>query len=198
MLSFSAFAQNFEGEIIYTNSYKSKTPQIKADQLSAMMGDKQTYLYKDGNYKSTLNGQVVQWQLYLKKDNKLYNKMATSENLLWNDASVQGDEVLDIKINKGVTEILGYKCDEIILKCKSGTQKFYFSSKLAVDPSLFVKHKLGNWYDFISKAKALPLKTIIENDQFVITSTAVKVTKKVIEASVFALPKGAKTEKSPY
>ena len=196
LLSFSAFAQNFEGEISYNLSYKSSNAQLKPEQLSAMMGNAQIYSYKDGNYKSAVNGQMMQWQIYRKADNKVYSKMATSASVFWNDASVQGDEVLSAKINKGVVEILGYKCDELILECKSGIQKFYYNSKLAVDPALFINHKFGNWYDLVSRSKALPLKMIINNGQFEITSIATKVTPKKVEATIFDLPAVAKLEKS--
>lgn len=198
LLSFSSFAQNFEGEITYAVSFTSKNSQLKAEQLVAMMGNQQTYTYKEGNYKSAMNGQMMQWQLYLKKDNNLYSKMTASPNVFWNDAAVQGDEVLSSKINKGVETILGYKCDELVLECKSGLQKYYFNSKLAVDPSLFVNHKFGNWYEFVSRAKALPLKSVVDNGQFEITSIATKVTPKKVNITVFALPADTKLEKSPY
>ena len=84
-------------------------------QWTSVMGSTQEYLIKGSDYKSIANGTLVQWQLYINKDNKLYNKMSNSETAFWNDASVQGDEVLKVEVNKGVTEILGYKCDEVIL-----------------------------------------------------------------------------------
>ncbi|MFC6095109.1 hypothetical protein ACFPVY_00490 [Flavobacterium qiangtangense] len=198
LLSFSAFAQNFEGEISYDVTYKSENPQLKPEQLASMMGNKQTYTIKDGNYKSAINGQMLQWQLYVKSANKLYTKMSNSESVFWNDASVQGDEVISAKVNKGVIEILGYNCDELVLECKSGVQKYYFNSKLAVDPALFVNHKFGNWYDFVSRSKALPLKSIVNSGPLEIHSVATKVTPKKLEASFFSLPAGVKLEKSPY
>lgn len=198
LLSVSVFAQNFEGEIIYNISYKSSTPQLKTEQLSAMMGNMQTYSYKNGNYKSVFNGQVVQWMMYAKAENRIYSKMSTASTIYWNDASLNDDTVISAKLNEGVVEILGYKCDEILLECKMGMQKFYFNSKLAVDPALFVNHKLGNWYDFVSRSKALPLKMEINNGQFEIISVATKVTPKKLENSLFALPTDAKIEKSPY
>ena len=93
-----------------------------------MMGTTQEYLIKDGNYKSSANGTFFQWQLYINKDNKLYNKMSNSPTIFWNDGSVNPDEVIKAEINQGVIEILGYQCDELILTCKSGIQKYYFSS----------------------------------------------------------------------
>lgn len=128
-----------------------------------MLGTTQNYFTQNGNYKSTTNGKLVLWQLYLNKENRLYNKMSNSETIYWNDCSIQGDNVLNVKITKNTATVLNMQCNEIILTCTSGIQKYYFNSKLSVNPNLFKNHKLGNWYDYISKAKAFPLKMVIEN-----------------------------------
>jgi len=193
-----AYAQNFEGKIIYNNSFKSKSPQITGEQLTVMMGDNMEYYIKEGNYKSTTNGSFVQWQLYVNKDNKLYNKMSNSETVYWNDASVNEDPVVNATVNKGVAEIMGHKCDELILVCKSGVQKYYFNSKFAVSPAYFTNHKYGNWYEFISRSSAVPLKSVIDNSQFTMESTATEIKPMKLDLSFFALPPGVKTEKNPY
>jgi hypothetical protein len=163
-----------------------------------MLGNTQNYLVKGGDYKSIANGKLMQWQLYINKDNKLYNKMANSDIVYWNDASIQGDEVIKIEINKNVVEILGYKCDEIVLTCKSGIQKYYFNSKISIDPKVFINHKFGNWYDYLSKSNALPLKMILENPQFTTISIATEIKPMKLEVNTFELPAGVKTEKSKY
>lgn len=124
--------------------------------------------------------------------------MANSETLLWNDGAINSDTVLKAELNKGIIEILGYKCDELLLTCKSGVQKYYFNSKLSVDPTLFVNHKFGNWYEFVSRSKSLPLKSIIDNAQFTFESVATEVIPMKIEKGVFELSTEAKTLKSPY
>jgi hypothetical protein len=198
LTTMTVFGQPFEGKITYTNSYKSKNPKITDQRWTSMMGSTQEYLIKDGDYKSIGNGTLVQWQLYANNDNKLYNKMSNSETAFWNDASVQGDEILNVEINKNVTEVLGYKCDEIILTCKSGVQKYYFNSKLSVNTKLFINHKFGNWYDYLSKANSLPLKSIIDTAQFSMESVATEVKSMKLDTKTFELPTSIKTEKSLY
>jgi len=133
LTTFASIGQPFEGKIIYTNSYKSKMPNVTDGQFTSMMGATQEYFIKNGNYKSLANGTFLQSQYYVSSENKLYTKMANSEAFLWNDGATNPDEVLKSEVNKGVTEILGYKCDELVLTCKSGIQKYYFNSKLSVD-----------------------------------------------------------------
>ena len=198
LTTMTVFGQSFEGKIFYANTYKSKNPKMTDQQWTSMMGSTQEYLIKGGDYKSIANGTFVKWQLYINKDNKLYNKMSNSETAFWNDASVQGDEILKAEINKGVTEVLGYKCDEVILACKSGVQKYYFNSKLSVDTKLFANHKFGNWFDYLSKSNSLPLKSVIETAQFTMESVATEVKPMKFDTKTFELPAGIKTEKSPY
>lgn len=168
------------------------------EQFTTMMGSKQEYFIKNGDYKSLGNGSFFQWQLYVNKDNKVYSKVANSDTLLWNDGAVNPHKVLNAEINKAVTEILGYKCDELVLTFKDGTQKYYFSTALSVDAKLFINHKYGNWYDFLSKSYSLPLKSIIDNEQFTSISTAIEVKEMKFDNSFFELPADAKTMKSPY
>lgn len=194
----TGFSQNFEGEIIYTNSFKSKNPQVTDQQWTSMLGSTQEYYIKEGDYKSVTNGTFMQWQQYINKDNMLYTKMSNSDTAFWNDGSIQGDEVLKIEVNKNVIEILGYKCDEVILTCKSGLQKYYFNSKLSVDTKLFTNHKFGNWFDYLSKSNSLPLKSIIDTAQFTMESTSTEIKPMKLDAKLFELPDGIQTEKSPY
>ena len=195
----AVIAQSFEGKIAYQLSYKSKLPSMTDEQWRSIGGSQHEYYFKDGNYKTVVSaGAMMQWQLFIKKDNRLYTKFANSETILWNDAAINQDSVLSSQLNKGVTQVNGYTCDELVLTCKSGIQKYYYSSKINVDPSLFVNHKYGNWYDYLSKAGALPLKYTFDMPQFVMEATASQVVAMAIEDSVFLLPADAKTAKSSF
>jgi hypothetical protein len=194
------FGQSFEGKIIYQNTWKSKIPNVTDEQFATMMGKVQDYVIKDGNYKNATNGSFLLWQIYINKDNKLYAKTSGSPAIYYNDATINTDEVLKAEINKGITEILGFKCDELVLTCKTGIQKFYFSAsaKLKIDASLFANHKYGNWYDIISRTNSIPLKMVIYNPQFVVESVAIEIIPQKVDEALFTLPADAKIERSPY
>ena len=198
LFAIPSFGQAFEGKIVYQSTYKSKTPNMTDEQFAAMLGSTQEYFIKNGDYKTVTNGSLVLWQLYVNKDNKLYTKMSNSETAYWNDGAVNPDEVLKAAINKNVAEILGYPCDEVVLTCKSGLQKYYFNTKLSVDITLFTNHKFGNWYDYLLKANSLPLKMIIDNAQLSFESLATEVTPMKLDKAFFELPANTATTKSPY
>ncbi|MFT4848024.1 MAG: hypothetical protein ACI83B_000549 [Sediminicola sp.] len=194
----TVFGQNFEGQITYSNTYKSQNPKMTGQQWLKMMGDTQNYSIKNGNYKAISNGSMFQWLIYVNSENMLYTKMANSEIALWNDGMVNADTVLNAVVNKNVINILGYDCDELILTCKSGIQKYYFNTSLKVDISLFENHKFGNWYAFLKESNSLPLKMIVSNPQFIMESIATEVKEMKINESDLQLPENLKTTKSPY
>lgn len=198
LFAITSFGQTFEGKIVYKNTYKSKMPNVTDEQFTTMMGSTQEYFIKNGDYKSVANGSFFQWQLYVNKDNKLYSKTADSEILLWQDVATNSDEILKAEVKKEVIEVLGYKCDELILTTKSGTEKYYFNTKLSVDTKRFVNHKFGNWYAFLSKANSLPLKSIVDNTQFTLESVATEVKEMKLDKTFFELPANSKLKKSPY
>lgn len=198
VLSSIASGQSFEGKIIYQVHYKSKHPNVQDQQFNSMMGTVQEFLIKGPDYKYSSNGSIFQWQLYNSKANKLYKKMTNSDFIQWNDAGTNSDKVISVVLNKGVAEILGYKCNEVVLTCKSGVQKYYFNEKFAVDISLFKNHLYGNWYEFLKVSQSLPLKSIIESQQFTVESVATEVIEMKPEDKEFRVPDKAKTAKNPY
>lgn len=198
IITLQVSAQTFEGRITYQNTFKSKSPKVSDEQFRAMMGERQEYYIKGGDYKSVMKGGMIEWQLYRNKDNKLYNKTGMGDAIFWSDAGSNPDEVLKAEIHKAAAVILGYKCDELVLTCKSGIHKYYFASQLGVDPKLFARHKFGNWAFLMSKMQALPLKMIIDNKQFTVQNVAVEVKPMKLDAKFFELPAGVQVMKAPF
>lgn len=198
-LFFALRAQSFEGKIIYSMKIESKLPNVSDEQFTQMLGDTQEYFIRKNYYKSVMNGKVLQWQIYQPAENKLYNKMNTTDTLYWNDAGENKDAVLSEKIVRNADTILGYACDELLLTCLGGTQAYWFAKNVApVDASLYKQHKLSNWFYVLNRTHALPLKYRIDNPQFTLTSTAVSLLPMKLSDALFALPAGAKTTKSMY
>jgi len=198
LFTLTSSAQNFEGKIVYRNSYRSKLTNVSDTQFAAMMGSTNEYYIKGGDYKSLWNGSILQWQVYNRDNNKLYTKMATSGAVLWKDAAEADAEIISTELHPAVTDILGYRCDELVLTTSNGIHKYYFSKRLGADASLYTAHSFGGWNNYLSKAGALPLKMIVETEQFTITSMAVEVRDMPLDAAFFKLPTEITLAKSPY
>ena len=191
-----AYCQNFEGEMILKYSFTSKTPALTSERLEALIGNKQEYFIKDGDYKSLLNGGMITMQLYDKQSNRIYNKRPNSDTLYWLDASVNADNVTGYEIKKNAATVLGYPCDALILTTKTGTTTLYYSNKFKLDSSDYKKHQYGNWAFFTAKSGALPLKTIIENAQFKIEMVVTEIKPMKLEDSFFKIGAGVPVKMS--
>jgi len=180
-------SQAFEGKISYTNSYRSKTPHLNDQQLGTMMGTTQDYYIKGADYKSIFNGTFVKMQLYRSDENRSYALTAKSDSLYWEDYSKNNDIATRIVVEKAKETVVGVICDVLVVYTPKTKTSYYYNTKYAVDPARFEQHNFGNWYYLLSKTKALPLKTISENDQFILISTAVSITPMKLEGSLFEI-----------
>ena len=192
------FAQSFEGEIIYQNSYKSKAAGFSDEQVKSMLGSHEEYYIKDGNYKIVTNGSVVASYYYHAKENKLYTEFQDGDRMYWNDAADNKDSVISFEVRKNAIKLLSYTCDELILHTRKGTQIYDYTSQLQIDPSLFVNHKFGNWYYYLKIAKAVPLRMVIEQDQVIMISEVVSLKPMKLSDDFFVLPAVSEIVKSPY
>ncbi len=184
-------AQIFEGKVVYNNRFTSKIKNLSDEQLQMFIGSKQEYFIKGGHYKSLLNGRALVMQLYNQEDNRLYNQRANTDTLYWFDASKNTDEVKNVEIRHNAETVLGKKCDALILQTVSGTSTFYYSAEYKIDSKAYVNHKYSNWDLYVSKTGAIPLKTIVENGQFKMESTAVEITPVKLDAAFFNIDKTA-------
>lgn len=185
----SAFAQkSFEGEVVYSIDFISRNPKISNKQFRNMFGDSMHYYMKGSNYKSTFNGTFSQWEIYINKDRKIYNKVAPKDTALWHDVTYNHDTIYKIELKKNDTSILGYKCNKLIFICKSGIQIYYYNSRFFVDPKLYINHQEGNWYAYLEKAKAIALKEVMQRKSYIFILTATSVSAKKLEDNIFTLP----------
>lgn len=184
-----SFGQSFEGKITYSNTYKSKLAKLKDEQLNTMLGTSQEYYIKGDNYKSLFNGKFVKMQIYRAEENKSYSLTAKSDTLLWEDYSKNKDVAVNYEIQKGKDRVLNIPCDVIIVSTAKSKTYYYYNAKYRVNPKLFSNHNYGNWYYIISKTKALPLKIVYETGEYILTSTAVKITPMKLDKNVFDIDK---------
>ncbi|MGJ1405504.1 hypothetical protein [Sphingobacterium siyangense] len=187
-VTLKGYAQEaFEGEIIYQNSFQSKNSSVTSEQMKILLGDKQEYFIKSGNYKSCTNGVGITMQLYIGETNRLYNKTSRSDTLYWFDADVKSDAVISYELVKNKEKILGEDCDALILKTQGGQTTYFYTSKYPVDFTKYQMHSYGNWNYYLSKAKSVPLKIVVDNEQFKMESVAQKIEARELPDDFFAI-----------
>lgn len=180
-------AQIFEGKIIYENSYKSKMLNISDKQLSDFMGTRQEYIIKGNKYKSIFNGSFLKVQIYNGDDNKIYNLTSKSDTFYWEDYSKKTDTILKYEVSKNRDTVLNIPCNVLSIYTNQNKLEYYYNSVYSVDPTLFSKHNYANWDDIVLETRALPLKTVLETKQFILTSTAVDISNIIIDKNIFEI-----------
>jgi hypothetical protein len=179
--------QSFEGEIIYSNSYMSKSPGLSDDRLRMLLGDRQEYYIKGSQYRSVTNGGIVELQVYEPRTNRVYNQRPGNDTLYWIDAAANPDVVVSWTVRRNADTVLGIPCDVMVIKTNNGSQTVYYSSRYRADTVGFKRHRFGNWDLVTSKCGALPLKSILENGQFRMESVATAIKPMELADTVFAL-----------
>ncbi|RAR50842.1 hypothetical protein [Flavobacterium lacus] len=194
LLFVKSFSQNFEGEIVYKNVCKSNKPDWKIEYCQLITDSIQNFYYKNGSYKYS-HPKNENWTIFKQKENKIYTKTKKGK-IFWKYTNSYNDSIVNVTINKKVLNILGYDCDELILETISGIQKYYYNSKLSINPELYKNHKYGNLYSITLITKSIPLKTIfiIESQGLVLESTAIKLDIDIIDKKIFLIPKNIEIE----
>lgn len=194
----SVSAQEFEGKVTYQVKFESKIPNVPSEQFAAMMGSVQDYFYRSGDYRIQGNGTLFQWQLFVRKDNRLYSKLSSTTAVYYDDITMNKEELVRVDVKKNAVTVMGYACDEIVITTKTGVQRYYYHSRFNIDPEKFRNYKFNNWNEYVSRARAIPLKMIIETPQFNFESVATDIKETKLDASLFQLPANITVEKSPF
>lgn len=181
--------QQFSGKIIYNQSYESRNPDIPTDVLTNYMGDQHEYYYSKGNYKSIVNSFRGIVNLYLVDDEKLYYYPKTQDSISVIDLSHEKEKILKYEINKKVVKVLDRWCDELILFTDKSTIKYYFDGNLKIKSELFKNHIYSHWNLYTKLAESLPLKYVMEFEEFVVIGEATEIKEYEINDDFFALPK---------
>jgi hypothetical protein len=195
LLAIKGSAQSFEGEIIYHNVFKSNIPNITAEQMCLLIGTEQQYFIKRGSYKSLINGQAINMQVYDAATNRIYSRTPKSDTLYWTDASINNDSVIGYEIRKNAATILHYPCDAIIMKLRYGTMTLYYNRALLLEGDLYRQHGYDNWAFYAAHTNALPLKMIIESSQFRIEKTATEIRPMRLGRDFFTINPGTPLKK---
>lgn len=191
-ISLNLRSQNFQGKITYTNTFESKIKNMTPEKFARFIGSKQEYFIMEGDYLILSNGELSNVMLYQNKINKIYIKNIYNDTITCFDASIEKTKVVDFKIVDSEEKILNQTCKKITIQLENGTNYIhYFTIKYKLNSTLFKGHSFNHWYFYLDKTNAIPLKTIIENKQFKMTSTAIEINEIRLNDSKFLLPKDA-------
>jgi uncharacterized protein YjfI (DUF2170 family) len=187
LIALNCFSQQFEGKITYQNAYQSKEENTPSEYLTQLFGNTHIVEIKNENYKLNANGELLQYQIFLSIENKLYTKLGASEKLGIKDLKIAEEKVKSVEVNRKSIEILTKTCDEFIVYCKNSTQKYFIESSLNINSEIFKTKNFNYRLAFLLKNKIIPLKMIIEDNMGICESTATEINEEKIDESTFEI-----------
>lgn len=171
-LASCATTSPFQGRIVYKYQYLDKSGKNVSDQMKEM-DIEQRYYINPANYKSyNQNGELT--QLYNSKSNKYFYSVGMELESI--DASTPSPKNFMAQDKKGEEKILDHQCKKLLVSSESGSVLYYYDKAVKVNPAPFIKHRFGNWSQYLSKTKgALPLKFILTNKEGSLVATAIEI-----------------------
>lgn len=177
----------FSGKIIYRNAFATLEGQDITDRLAPVMGNENLYYVSGNNYKAyTEKKQLL--ELYNGSTNK-FQFFMNGQVVPGTDAAVGSTGAVVVKPLAGEAIIAGYACKSLQIEADGNTTLYYFSPKVRVNPELYSKHLMGDWYTYLKATRgALPLKFIVTNRKqgFTMTSVATSVEAMALAADEFS------------
>jgi len=190
--------QSFEGKIQYKVQTYSKDKSIATADLQKSLGSWQTYQFRGKDFLMTNNGKMLVWQLYKADEGKVYQRMDNQSKVYFLDAARITDEVQKIDLLPNEITVLGKRCKGVRFQKYSGTFTYYYSTAYPILAENFQQLVFENWNQIFAAIQAVPLKIVVENEQFKVDITAYKVWPNALDVQQFILPDAAFIEASPY
>lgn len=178
---------SFEGKIIYDFIMKDKSGEMPDEMTKMMFGEKQVYTIKKSKYKAEFDGQMSMKQYYTGGDS-MFLQMNGVEGLLWNDVNENTDKLISVDIKENVEKVAGVDCNLITIKSKEQIAQYYYSNDYIINPADYTKHDYAFWKLYVEKTKAIPLKMIVDSDEFYIEATTTEIKSTKIDDKEFDLP----------
>jgi hypothetical protein len=188
-------AQYFSGDIEYKLRVVPKKRGMNVDSLmAAQPGTEFLYKIAEGYYKAIFlkNGKEVSSYTYHGNTKRMYDEMADKDIISYRDSRRGNMTLIRSRIYKdSVKTIASHKC--FLVERVYGNQiiQIYYATDLKINHESFAQHAVGDWYNQIKEVNgALGLSSMTEYATHYEYYDVVKVTKKPLKASDFALPAG--------
>ena len=182
----------FEGEIIYKFDFKSDRVKDPSKLLTPIIGVGSTLYFKEGNYRHDYEGGIMEFDIYNREDNKMYEKKRNNDTIYWSDCGIVSNNILDTLFKSKTDTVMGIICDQFAVRYKKGSEVHYYNSdSIRINSEWFKDFKLNDEYLIDLKEKSIYLKSKNFFDFFELIETATKISRQTIDIEKFKIPKNS-------
>ena len=182
----------FEGKIIYKFDFASHLIKEPSKLLAPLMGPGSTLYFKEGNYRHEYEGGILEFDLYIQKESKFYQKKRDNDTIYWKDCSVADNKILDSSYLAKTDTVLGIICDRFEIKYKESSEIHYFNlDSVYINPEWFKNYKSNDEYLIDLREKSIYLKSEHSFQYFKLIETATQINRQTVEFDKFRIFKNA-------
>ena len=188
----------FEGLIKYSHTVVAIDKDFDVNYDYQGIGKSSDYYFKRGNIKWLTYESYFKMDLFIAKENRDYFLTNKSDSIFTLKTTGPDFKIIDTKIEKGVTKILGHSCDVLTITLKPlnaetpiTKRKYYYSADYYINPEDFTKCTSSGYGVIYGAMKSIPLKIeyMFPNRTIIWEATEIKPIK--LEDIFFAVDKNA-------
>lgn len=178
---------NFEGMLVYKINVISKVEGISNATWKKILNSSEqvTVLVKDGNFKHSSNKSEA---YVFPGKGKTYYKFKGYDTLYYMDISTDTSMLLSVTKNNDKKLIAGYSCNSITLQTSAGTNTYFYSPSIYMNPAFTQNYRLGKEDVFYQETSSLFLSLQQETPSYTYSQNCIKVEQKEVDVSSFDLP----------
>ncbi len=182
----------FEGEINYKFDFKSDKIKEPGKLLIPVIGVGSILYFKEGNYRHEFEGGTMEFDIYNREENKMYQKKRNNDTIYWTDCSKANNNILDSVFSPKTDTVLGIICDRFAIQYKEASEVHYYNSdSIYINPEWFKNFKLNDEYFIDLREKSIYLKNEYSLGYFKLIETATKIIRQIIDIEKFRIPKNS-------
>lgn len=182
----------FEGKIHYAYEINIKSKKLDLKRLQETLGKGSTLLFKDGNFRHNYEGGTFEFEIYNKRDNRLYMKKRDNDTIYWYDCSLGGKKIRDLTVSKQKKKVLDIMCDQLTIGYPEYNKvEYYNNDSIRIDPQWFAAFKRDEQYKVDAIERSIFLRSEVNYPAARIVSEATKIQHEAVSMDVFEIPSNA-------
>jgi hypothetical protein len=192
--STQAQQKEFEGKVVYKTELTSKLPEVTAESLKRyhFMADTITFYFRKGFYREASPLLDV---YYNPTEQQIYYHYKGIDSLFYLDYRYDSsNKILDVVALPQSGTIENFHCKKIEVTTERSTFTYDYAPDLYLNPIYDLNNTNEGYNVYVKVAKAVALKSTIDNEVYGSNRTAIHIEQKPLSDSVFTLPNLPKTK----
>jgi hypothetical protein len=170
----------------------AKSARVDIRRMQQLLGSGSTLLFRKGSYRHNFDGGIVEFDLYNRRDNRMYAKRRGNDTIYLYDCSKGGKPIRDLKTSTQKKKILDMSCNQLTVQYPDHTKvEYYNSDSIAVDPQWFAEFRRDDQYKVDAIERSILLRSELDYPAVRIIAEATEIQRQAVDTVAFEVPANA-------